>query len=159
MADEAILQNNLVSWGSHILKIDGVRWFGFTAFTGGTDKLERAYGYGMTRSHAPRGRTSGKYTPPSPGFTMLVDTYVKFIQYLKNKSPNKRSIGNVEFHLLLQVSEGTLYSDMEWRRCTLAERTPKAEENADAQTREIVLSCMRYIEDGTTLYDSSEEPQ
>jgi hypothetical protein len=157
MSDQAILQNNLVSWGSHIFKIDGERWYGLTAFSGGTDKLERAYGYGMNRSHAPVGRSAGKYTPPTPGFTMHVSTYVKFIQYLKSKAPDQRSIGNVEFHLMLQVSEGDIQSDMQWYRCTLAERTPKAEENAEGQTREVVLSCMRYMEDGTTLYNSSEE--
>lgn len=157
MSDEAILQNNLVSWGSHILKIDGVRWFGVTAFTGGTDKLERAYGYGMNRSHAPIARAAGKYTPPTPGFTMHAHTYRRFIDYLKNRAPDRRSIGKVEFHLMLQVREGSLTSDMEWRRCTLTERNPKAEENVEGQTREVVLSCMRYIEDGTTLYDSSEE--
>ena len=159
MSDDAILQDNLVSWGSHIMKIDGERWTGFTAFSGGTDKLERAYGYGMNRSHAPIGRTAGKYTPPSPGFTMHASTYIKFIDYLRSKSPNGRSIGGVEFQLMLQVAEGSISSDMEWQRCTLSERTPKAEETADSQTREVVLSCMRYIEDGTTLFDSSEEVQ
>lgn len=158
MTDVARVQGNLVSWSSHIFKIDGVRWYGWTNIAGGSDKLERVHGYGSNRSHAPIGISAGKYTPPAPGLTGLAHTYIAFIEYLKSKAPDRRSIGKVRFNMTLQIQEGTIKSDMEWRDCQLADRQPKAEDSPDPTTREVALVCMRYIEDGTTLYDSSEEP-
>ena len=69
MIDDLRVNGNLIGWGSHILKMDGERIYGITSI-GFDQKRERSYGYGMTRAHAPSGRTGGKYTPGAVKMTL-----------------------------------------------------------------------------------------
>lgn len=156
MADDQRLEKNLVSWGSHIFKIDGVRWFGLTNIEF-DEKNEPAYGYGMTRSHAPISRTAGKYTPGVVKLTWHKHSAILFNQYLANRAPDGKSIGKVVFQAMLQVSEDDIVSETELVNCRVMSRASKAEENPDPNMRDIEIHVMRIIEDGTTLYDSTEE--
>ena len=61
MSDEVRINGNQHSWGSIKVKINGDLFYGFTAI-GYADTRERVKAYGMGRSHAPRGRSRGKYT-------------------------------------------------------------------------------------------------
>ena len=148
---------NLVSWPSHKFKFDGERLFGLTAVNW-DDKRERAYGYGMNRSHAPIGRTAGKYTPGAVKLTLHRHTWKLILAHLRDKAPDGRSYGNVMVDAILQVEEGDVQSTVEFRDCVVTTKNGKAEESADPNMVEIELSVMRIIEDGATLYDSSEEP-
>ena len=63
MAGDVVLVNgNAYSFSSAILKINGVRYFGWSSITYG-HKLEVGKGWGNNRLNGPRSRTGGKYTP------------------------------------------------------------------------------------------------
>jgi hypothetical protein len=156
MGDMNRVDINLVSWGSHVLKIDGDRWKGLTAINW-DDKVDVAYGWGMTRSHAPIGRTAGKYTPPTVKLTMHRHMWSMLLVYLKSKAVDQKSYSQYKFHMMLQVIEGTMFSDYEFQSCRVVSRNGKAEENPDPAMVDIEISVMRAVEDGATLWDSSQE--
>ena len=62
MSDPVRINGNLFSWGSVEFQIGNDRITGVTSIEYG-DARERTMAYGMNRSHAPIGRSVGKYTP------------------------------------------------------------------------------------------------
>jgi len=156
MSDDLRVNGNLIGWGSHILKIDGERWFGITGINFG-EKRERSFGWGMTRSHAPLARTGGKYTPGAVKMTMWKHTAVALRKKLASKASDGRSYGNAEVPVFLQCVEGDKTSTTEFDQMTTTGIDCSDEENADGTKEEWEWSAMRIRRDGLTLYDSSEE--
>lgn len=155
MADDQRLTKNLVSWSSHIWKIDGVRWFGITNIEF-DESRSRVKGYGMTRAHAPIARSAGKYEPGVVKTTVHKHTAIAINEYLKTKASDGRSIGSVSVTMTLSVSEGDIDSETVIEECVISKRASKAEENPDPNMRDIEWDVMRIIEDDTTLYDATE---
>lgn len=156
MSDALRVNGNLIGWGSHIFKINGERIFGLMSI-GWTEKRERAFGYGMTRSHAPLGRTSGKYTPGPLKTTLHKHTATALRQSLADLVDDGRSYGNAEVPVFLQYVEGDKVFTVEFELCATTGQDCTDEENPDPTKEEWEWSYMRCSQDGLTLYDSSEE--
>src|SRR5262245_59098964 len=104
MADPIRVNGNQYSWGSIRMKAADEVWSGFTAITY-SDKRERVHAYGMGRAHAPRGRSSGKYTVENVKLTGWKNSVQLFRAGLALKSADLRSYGNVEFQIVVQYIE------------------------------------------------------
>jgi hypothetical protein len=163
MSIDVVNSRGLVSWGSHIFKIDSERIVGLTKISSG-GKRTRTHGYGMSRAHAPLGMTNGKWEPETVKVTLHRHAWsgvpaqgsTGLMRYLSDKVDG-RSFGNAIFDMLLQVSEASIASDMQWLSCSIVGDVKNAEENPDPNMVEIEIMYMRYLEDGQTLFDSSEE--
>jgi hypothetical protein len=163
MSIDVVRNGALVSWGSHILKIGTERIFGVTKVSYG-QKRTRTKGYGMNRAHTPMGRTNGKLEPETLKMTMHRHTWSGvqgssdgLCLYLADQSEDGVSYGNASVPILLQVSEGSVISDIQWLECAVVSDAKSAEENPDPNMVEIEFDWMACIEDGLTLSDSTEE--
>jgi hypothetical protein len=156
MSDDLRVNGHLIAWGSHILKINGTRWFGITGISW-DEKRERSFGWGMARSHAPSGRTPGKYTPGALKTTAWRHTAGALREYLASLVDDSRSYGNAIVPIFLQYVEGSKVFTVEFEDAAPTGITVSDEENADPNKEEWEWSVMRIRNDGLTLYDSSEE--
>jgi hypothetical protein len=154
--DTLRVNGNLVSWASTIFKIYTDRFTGLVSI-GWDDKRERVPGYGMNRSHAPIGRTSGKYTPGIVKVKMHKHAAIDLRFYLANLAVDGRSYGNAIFPMYLQYVESDLVSTVEFFDCATTGETCSDEESPDPRFEEWEFSTLRIRKDGLTLYDSSEE--
>ena len=156
--DQVRINGNAVSWSSTIFKIAGERVTG-VASVAWDQKRERTLVYGMNRSHAPIGRTAGKYTPGVLKCKFLKHTAVAMRTLLATYADDGKSYGNARVDNYLQyVEPNTLnVSTVEFLDCCVVSEGDSDEESADARFEEWEFSVMRIITDGTTEYDSSQE--
>ena len=159
MSDLIRVNNNQLSWGSIVLKLDGERYYGFTSISF-ADKRERVKAYGMGRHQAPRGRSRGKYTTEPVKIAGWKASVQIFRQALANKSAGQKSYGDVEFQTLVQYIEsdntdGT--SDLPLNvvidRCVWTGNSASDEESADPLKEEIEVDCMYIRRNGLVLFD------
>lgn len=156
MADQVRINGAMHSWSSVVLKIGGVRYTGVDSIGYG-DKIERVYGYGMGRSHAPRGRSTGKYTPEPVKIRGAKSTIEAIRQQFALLSPDQKSYGIPEVDISLQFVEPTdSIMSVRIARCKIAAETTSHEENPDPLKDEIELSCMYVVRNGKTLFDSTQ---
>lgn len=155
MADSARINGNTYSWSSVTLKVDGDRYFGITAIGYG-DSRERSKAYGMGRHHAPRGRGAGKYGTDPCTATMYKDTFDAFLAALAVAATDGKSVGNVQFQIVVQYVENDISITDEIEDCVLTKFAAKAEENPDSLMVELEIDCMRIRWGGKTLFDQSE---
>lgn len=156
MADPIIVNNNQISWGSIVFKLDGERYTGFTAISY-ADKRERVKAYGMGRAHAPRGRSRGKYTVEPVKVTGWKNSVQIFRAALALKSPDGLSYGDVEFEGLVQYIEPSETEiNVELNRLVWASNTSSDEENPDPLKEDVEFDAMFIRRNGMTLFTSTE---
>lgn len=156
MADQIRVNGNLYSWGSIKLKVAGELWHGFTSISY-ADKRERVKAYGMGRHHAPRGRSSGKYSTDPVKLAAPKSTMQALREFLATLAPDRTSYGNVEFQLVVQyVEPGEVPMNVEIDRCVITGNSTTDEENADPKSEEIEIDCMLIRRNGKTLFDSTQ---
>lgn len=154
--DSLRVNGHVVSWADHILKINGVRWFGITGIEYG-QKRERSYAHGMSKAHAPIGKTAGKYTPEPLKLTMWARTEIALRRYLMTLAEDSASYGNVSIPIFLQISNGP--SDIctvEFVACTIASESASDDESPDANKRTIEFAPDFLVIDGGMLFDNTE---
>lgn len=159
MADEFRLNGHALSWGDLVFKIGNEKYRGFTAVSY-DEKIERSLVYGMGKDHAPQGKTAGKYVPGAVKVKGRKSSVIRVRQALAALSPNGRSYGVPVFEASLQgISAGSNQAeiDTQFRRCQYAERSVSYEENADPLMEELIIVTEAIVENGLTLFDSSEE--
>lgn len=155
-ADPIIVNNNQISWGSIILKINQERFTGFTAISF-SDKRERVKAYGMGRSHAPRGRSRGKYTVEPVKVTGWKSSVQLARQALAALAPDGQSYGDVEFQILVQyIDTGEAEIDVEIDRCVWMSNTSSDEENPDPLKEDVEFDAMLIRRNGLVLFDQTE---
>lgn len=156
MADQQRINGNMFSWSSVYFKIDGERFYGIKSITYG-DNRERVKGYGMGRSHAPRGRSGGKYNVDPVAVTMEKATTRQLRDELAARAPDGTSVGNVQFEIVVQYVEAdeTPITDTIFG-CVWGKTAAKAEEGSDPLYDEIEFDAMGIRWNGKTLFDSSE---
>ena len=151
MTDTLRVNGNLVSWGSHILTINGLRYTSLTEVSYG-DKLETTQGYGMSRSHGPIGRTAGKYVPDNLKMKMYQHAITDIIAMLANISPDG-SLGSAVIPITLAYYEVGLPDHMlSFVDCRLVTFTESITESADAPMGELEWTVQRIYRDGTALF-------
>lgn len=156
MSDQIRVNGNLYSWGSIKLKIAGELFYGFTTISY-ADKRERSKTWGMGRHHAPRGRSSGKYSTEPVKLAGPKDTIDALIKQLAKLAPDRTSYGNVVFQILVSyVEPGQDGITVEIDDCTITSLSSSDEENADPKAAEVEIDCMRIRRNGLSLYDQTE---
>lgn len=156
MSDQVRINGAMHSWSSTIAKLGGVRYHGLTSVTYG-DKLERVKLPGMGRSHAPRGRSAGKYTTDPVKLKGPKSTIEAIRRQYALAAPDQKSIGIPEFDLNLQFIElGDIPMNVRIRGCKIAEDSSGHEESADPLQDELTLDCMWVMRNGKTLFDSTQ---
>jgi hypothetical protein len=155
-SDPIIVNGNQISWGSIVLKLNSERFTGFTAISF-SDKRERVKAYGMGRSHAPRGRSRGKYTVEPVKLTGWKESVQIFRQALASLAPDGASYGDVEFQCLVQYIEPSEAEiDIEIDRCVWMTNTSSDEENPDPLKEEVEFDAMLIRRNGLVLFDQTE---
>lgn len=154
MANEVRVNGNVLSWGSTILRINGIsqNWITSLSYS---EKRERSQVYGMGRHQGPRGRTRGKYSVEAPKMKGPKADVQGFIDYLAGLSANGASYGDVEFNVMLQYVEAFATVTVELEGCVVAGVTASEDEGAEALQDELELNCLRIRRNGKTLWDSS----
>ncbi|HSC86375.1 MAG TPA: hypothetical protein VLC09_03865 [Polyangiaceae bacterium] len=154
MSDQIEVNGNIYSWGSIIIKLDGVRFYGFTAVSYG-DKRERVKQYGMGKAQAPRGRSRGKYTVDVTKIKGPVRSVQDLREALAAKSENGKSYGDVEMEVIVQfVETGEKPMNVQIQRCVWASNAASYSEGPDGLEEEFELDAMRILRNGLTLFDS-----
>ena len=155
MADPIIVNGSQMSWGSIVLKLDAERFTGFTAIAF-SDKRERVKAYGMGRSHAPRGRSLGKYTIDPVKLTGWKSSVQIFREALAAQAPDGESYGDVEFQIVCQYIEGDERDvTVEIDRCVWASNTSSDEENPDPLKEDVEFDAMFIRRNGLALFAQS----
>lgn len=156
-SDPIIVNNNQISWGSIKLKLNQDLFTGFTAISF-SDKRERVKAYGMGRSHAPRGRSRGKYTVEPVKLTGWKSSVQIFRQALAAQASDGLSYGDVEFQILVQyIDTGENEIDVEIDRCVWMTNTTSDEENPDPLKEEVEFDAMLIRRNGLVLFDQTEQ--
>lgn len=156
MADDIRVNGNQHSWGSIILKVDSERYTGFTSISF-ADKRERVKAYGMTKHHAPRGRSRGKYTIEPIKLVGWKASVAALRAALAALSSDRISYGDVEFQIVCQyVDTGELPLTVEIDRCVISGNSSSDEESADPLKEELEIDGMLIRRNGLVLFDASE---
>jgi hypothetical protein len=156
MADALRINGNQFSWGSIVLKIDSERYTGFTSISF-ADKRERVKAYGMTRHHAPRGRSRGKYTIDPVKLVGWKSSVSAVRAALAARSSDLVSYGDVEFQIVVQYVESdesplTVLID----GCVWASNSSTDDEGPDPLKEEIEIDAMLIKRNDLVLFDASE---
>lgn len=157
MSDEYRVNGNMLSWASIKVKVASEVFHGFTSISYG-DKRERAFGYGMGRHHAPRGRGAGKYSTEAVKLGGPTRTMQALRETLAAQAADGVSYGNTEFEINVQYTEpGSSDQPMNvvLERCVLVGNTTSNEESPDPLKEEVEISTMAIRRNGLTLFDST----
>jgi len=156
VSDEIRVNGNVMSWGSIKVKIGGDTFYGLTAIEY-EDARERALFYGMGRSHAPKGKTRGKYTPSPCSITGKKATIQAMRDKLAALSTSGTSYGDVEFEVTAEyVDTGEQPMLVALEQCSWTKNSSSEEENPDPLSEKIELLPLRIRRNGTVLFDESE---
>jgi hypothetical protein len=156
MPDPIRVNGVQLSWGSIRLTVAGDTYTGFTAISF-ADKRERVKAYGMGRHHAPRGRSSGKYSTESVKLTGWKGSITQLRQSLAALAPDQVSYGSVEFMISVIYSEPAEPNvDVQISGCVWVGNSSSDEESPDPLKEEIEIDCMAIRRNGLTLFDSME---
>jgi hypothetical protein len=157
MADRIRVNGNLQSWGSIVFKANGERFYGFTSISYG-DSRERVKAWGMGKSHAPRGKSKGKYDTDNVVVSGWAGSVQELIDGLSELALDGVSYGDVEFEIQVQyVDSGEKPRNIELLECHIVKVSEGNEESADPLKTDFEVSCTRIKRNGKTLYDASEE--
>ena len=155
MADQIRVNGNMVGWGSITIRLDDEVFSGFDSISYG-DKRERVKHYGMGRAHAPRGRTSGKYTVENTKLRGPKGTVMALRTALARRAADGKSYGNVEFPIVVQyVESGEVPITVELERNAIVSDVSSDDESGDPSKEEIECDTMLIRRNGLTLFDNT----
>lgn len=156
MADSVRINGNQISWSSAKLTINGERYTGIASISY-ADALEVSKAYGMGRSHAPRGRSAGKYTPDPLTMRAWKSTAQAIREQLAALSPSGTSYGRVAVPIVLQyVEPDDAVITVEFDAARLVKCTASNEEGADNLAEDLEWDVMLIRRNGLVLFDESE---
>lgn len=156
MGDQLRVNGVVPSWAELAIKIGGEVFYGVTSVKYG-EALEADYVYGMGRAYAPRGMTSGKYTPDPLVLTMETKTAQDFRALLAQSSSSGKSVSKTVFQVQLSITmpdESPLTVDFE--DCRVMKFSADYSEGTNALMQDIECKVMRIKHNGVVLYDDSE---
>jgi hypothetical protein len=158
MTDAQRVNGYEVSWGDIYVKVGEERFYGIAEIAYG-DKRARSKSYGMGRSHAPRGRTAGKYEVDPCTMKMLKKTSKELRTYLASKAADGKSYGSVSFQIVVQYADANEEVQTDTLHdCVIDGDANSHSEGPDPLYDNISVDVMRIDRGDLTLYDKSEGP-
>jgi hypothetical protein len=172
MGDVVYVNRNLFSWGDLIFLVSFPdagnvqhRMFGFHSLDMGSQKRERPHQWAQNFAQAPIGLPKGKYTPPTPKIGWLAHAndadvraqYDSFQSLLLQYAPDNVSYGDTRMNWLLQVDNAGAFASYAWYDVFLTGENASWEETAEGLKTENEFTCLRFVKNGGTLFDSSQE--
>jgi hypothetical protein len=153
MSDEVRINGKLFSWSSTSFKLNGEPYWGITEITF-ADKRDRPKGYGLGRSHKPRGKAKGKYEADNLKLKVHKDTAEAIRQDLAKQSPDGVSWGEVKVPAVLQFTEDDKIVTVEFEDCEPASNGEGNSEGPDPLYEDMEFCITGIKRNGLTLYDS-----
>ena len=155
MAVDRVRINGIAhSWGSCKLKIAGERVAGVLSISY-SDKLETAFGYGMTRAHGPRSQSRGKYSAEPISMKVTKSTAQEIREMLARRGDGI-SYGIVMVPIVLQYLEpDDKPITVEFEDCRLVENSASDEEGFDELSEELKWTTFGIRRNGLALYEGS----
>lgn len=151
MADPQIINGSTYAYSSISLELDGFPYFGVLEVTY-ADKVEVAYGYGLTPGHAPLRRTRGKYSVDDPKITMAGPAGRVWMDTLGLKALGN-GYGEVAFPVTVTYGELGLPLVVDvLEDCRIIGTSVSNAESSDENKIEFTLSCMRIKWNGQYKY-------
>lgn len=155
MSDAVRVNGSQLSWGSISVKVNGDRFYGFTSI-GYADSRERVKAYGMGRSHAPRGRSRGKYAVEPVTLTGWKSSMQALRKALADAGDGE-SYGDTICQIVVQYVEADdTPVTVELEDCVWSKNTTSEEEGPDPLKEDAEFDCMRIRRNGLVLFDNSE---
>lgn len=153
MANEVRINGNTLSWGSVICRVNGQpqNWPTSISYA---EKRERGVVYGMGRHHAPRGRTSGKYSVENPKMKGPRSDVQGFLEYLAQLADGS-SYGDARFDVVLQYVEEGQSVTVEIEDCRIVGVSSSDDEGTEALQDEVEIQAMRLRRNGKSLYSTA----
>jgi hypothetical protein len=147
------INGNDLSWGSGIIKIAGARLHGIQEIDFG-DKRVRELVWGMSKSGAPRARTTGEYQPDEGRLLVPESSAVRIRRGLAN-AIGSTSYGDAEF--LLDITWREAGSDAEMSTVQLVSTVITGDKAAPKRgpgpvLAELAIQYKRIVRNGLTLY-------
>ncbi len=151
MSDLVRINTTIYSWESLLFSVDGIPWNGLNAVDT-EQKRERKVVYGMKRDGRPLGKTAGKYSVPTCGFKMLVDSYDELTDFLTVKGLG--SYGDAEFTITIQAIEPVagIPLILVCENCTIDGEKDSYAEGSDELAVEIEIGCLQMTRNGKRLW-------
>lgn len=149
--DAVRINDNLYSWGSIEIYINGEPYRGITALSYGQNR-ERSKGYGTGNHRGARGRTKGQYEAEA-SFTAQVDSYDKICAALAAMSPDGQSYGDAPPFLIVAqyVEAGLVPVTIEIEGCVITGESSSESEGTDPSVVEVTVDPMRITRNGRSL--------
>lgn len=149
--DAQIINGSTYAWSSISLELDGFPFVGVLEITY-SDKVEVAYGYGLTPGHQPLRRTRGKYSVDDPKVIMAGPSGRDFMAALSLKAGGN-GFGEVAFPIVVSYSEPTLGTITDTLNdCRVIGVNSSNAESADENKLELTLSCMSIKWNGQFMF-------
>lgn len=152
MSDKVLINGNQHSWPSVDYKIGGSQYWGFTSISW-DNKRERTLLYGMGKAHAPRGITSGKYTPGVVKISAWKSTAQEIRQQYADASPSGKSYGDSKLTHVLQYTEADdTPQTVVFELAFLTSESGSSEEGTDGAKEDLEFQPMAITVNGLVLY-------
>jgi hypothetical protein len=154
VSDAIRVNNNQVSWGDIVLKVAEERYTGFTSIVF-ADRRTRVKGYGLTKHHAPYGRSRGKYEIDPVKLVGWKESVAALRAGLAARAPDGISYGDVEFQIVVQyIDDGMPPLTVLLQRCVWMSNSTADEESPDSLKEEIEIDCMWISRNDYVLFDA-----
>lgn len=158
MADLVRVNGNDLSWGSIIVKVGDVPFYGFTEVSYG-DKRTREYGYGLGRHHAPRSKSAGKYEPDMlviKGHKRSVSALLDALQALAEQQ-GFSSFADAQFQTVVQYIENDAEHTDIIDGCTVESVKDAHTEGPGLLMQDIEARPMTVERDGKVMFSRSAQ--
>ena len=170
--DTRYINGNAVSWGDFRLIVTlpdmggmGGRLYGFQSLDFGGEKRDRQPVHGQNEAQAAIALSKGEYTAPNPKIKFLVHTldadetvyFDSLTTLLAKGAPDGISYGETRMNWLLQVNNKQIRATYQWFDVYCVEPGGTWEKGSEGLTTEVGFTCLRFMKNGKTLYDSNGE--
>jgi hypothetical protein len=155
MSDSVRINGNPHDWGSVILRINNVRYFGYKSVSW-DEARTRTLVYGAGRDRTPRGKSAGKYEPGKLKLTVEKAMAMELTVDLAQASSDNVSYGNARVPICLQYQEdGQWDITEEFDDCSMVSTSNSNEEGPDPIYEEVEFQFLRHRKNGLSLYNQA----
>jgi hypothetical protein len=150
------VEKNIFGWSSIIYTVEGQEVYGCTSLSYGW-KRERSDGYGLGRSHTPRGYTPGKVSFEPFKIKVYQDSALALRQFYASYSTNGTSFGNPQLnHRIQYIIDGFEAQNLLFEQAAWVSETETHDEGPDGMMVEIEFKIMKLYLNGLVPWDDEQ---